>query len=251
MKPAGSALRVSSFADAPDPRLMDDENITHTMHIHTLLRTLAALAVAPALLGADAAGGPSAKPVKTETAVVGGGCFWCLEAVYEKVEGVVDVESGYSGGATVKPDYASVCTGATGHAEVIRITYDPARIKYADLLAIFWDIHDPTTLNRQGADTGSQYRSVIFWADESQRTAAEASLKEAQTRFDNRVVTEIVPLKTYWKAEEYHQDYFRKHPDQPYCAVSIPPKLQKLFKKHADKTAKPTTTTPRPAAPKP
>lgn len=208
------------------------------------LLALCALRLAPALLGAETAGGPANAPGKTETAVLGGGCFWCLEAVYEKVHGVTEVESGYAGGKPETADYKSVCTGATGHAEVIRITYDPARVKYDDLLAIFWDIHDPTTLNRQGADSGTQYRSVIFWSGEAQKRAAEASLKAAQARFDGKIVTEVLPLPAYHRAEEYHQDYFRKHPDQPYCAYSIPPKLQKLFKKHGDKAVKPDAPKP-------
>lgn len=191
-------------------------------------------AAAAALMPAE--GG--AAPAKTETAVIGGGCFWCVEAVYEKVNGVVSVESGYSGGSVDNPDYKSVCGGATGHAEVVRITYDPATVSYADLLSIFRDIHDPTTLNSQGADHGTQYRSVIFYSSEPQRLAAEAWKKEAQTHFTDKVVTEITPLKKFWPAEEYHQDYFKKHPDQPYCAAVIPPKLQKLFKKHADKAVK-------------
>ena len=181
---------------------------------------------------------PAPVPVKTEYAVVGGGCFWCLESVFEKVVGVTDVESGYSGGAIAKPTYKEVCGGDTGHAEVIKITYDPTKITYAQLLEIFRDIHDPTTLNAQGADHGTQYRSAIFYVDEKQKSAALAWKVEAQTHFKSPVVTEISPLKAYWPAEDYHQDFFRKNPDHPYCAYNIPPKLQKLFKKHADKAVK-------------
>ena len=136
------------------------------------------------------------------------------------------------------PDYESVCGGETGHAEVIKITFDPTKITYPQILEIFRDIHDPTTLNAQGADRGTQYRSAIFYVDEKQKAAALAWKVEAQAHFKTPVVTEIAALKAYWPAEEYHQDYFRKHPDQPYCAYTIPPKLQKLFKKHADKAVK-------------
>ena len=199
------------------------------------LRPLLFLSLGAPLFAADAAGGTA---VKTETAVIGGGCFWCLEAVYEKVNGVLDVESGYAGGAMANPDYRSVCSGKTGHAEVIKITYDPAKVRYEDLLAIFWDIHDPTTVDRQGADSGTQYRSIILVANDAQKKLAEAARDAARAKFSDPVVTQIVPLKEYWKAEEYHQDYFRKHPEQPYCAVTPPPKLQKLFKKHADTATK-------------
>ena len=211
-----------------------------------LSRHLAPFLFTAALLPAGLGGtppAPDAKPaekpaVKTEYAVVGGGCFWCLEAVFEKVIGVTDVESGYTGGATAKPSYKEVCTGETGHAEVVKITYDPTKVSYAQLLEIFRDIHDPTTLNAQGADHGTQYRSAIFWVDEKQKATALAWKTEAQAHFKEKVVTEIAPLKAYWPAEDYHQDYFRKHPEQPYCAHTIPPKLQKLFKKHADKAVK-------------
>lgn len=204
-----------------------------------LFRSLAPLIFPCALLPAGAGGGV-APVAKTEVAVLGGGCFWCLEAVFEKVVGVSDVESGYAGGAMKSPDYRSVCTGKTGHAEVVRITFDPAKVSYAQILEIFRDIHDPTTQDAQGADRGTQYRSVIFWADERQRAVAEAWKQEAAKHFPDPVVTQISPLAShpFWRAEEYHQDYFRKHPDQPYCAVTIPPKLQKLFKKHADKAVK-------------
>ncbi len=209
----------------------------------TASRPFASLLLAFSLMPAGLGGAEPAKPAtppKTEVAVIGGGCFWCVEAVFEKVVGVVDVESGYAGGRTKNPDYKSVCSGATGHAEVVKITFDPAKISYAQILEIFRDIHDPTTLNAQGADEGTQYRSVILWADESQRAAAEAWKIEAQKHFTDKVVTELVPLSSnpYWRAEDYHQDYFRKNPNQPYCAVTIPPKLEKLFKKHADKSAK-------------
>ena len=168
---------------------------------------------------------------RIETATLGGGCFWCLEAVYENVKGVEDVVSGYAGGRTENPDYRSVCSGATGHAEVVRITYDPDVVRYEELLDIFWHIHDPTTLNRQGADTGTQYRSIILYHDEAQKKIAEASRAEAQKRFRDPIVTEIVPLKKFWPAEDYHQDYFRKNPYQGYCQAVVAPKVEK-FKSH-------------------
>lgn len=167
---------------------------------------------------------------KTEKAVVGGGCFWCLEAVYENVNGVLDVVSGYSGGRRENPSYEQVCSGATGHAEVVEITFDPAQISYEDILEIFWKIHDPTTLNRQGADVGTQYRSVIFYLNDRQKDIAQKSKKEAQKRFSSPIVTEISPLKKFWPAEEYHQDYFRKNPYHGYCQAVVSPKVEK-FKK--------------------
>ena len=168
---------------------------------------------------------------RLEKATLGGGCFWCLEAVYENVKGVKDVVSGYAGGHTEHPDYRSVCTGTTGHAEVVQITYDPDVVSYEDLLEIFWTIHDPTTLNRQGADVGTQYRSVIFYHDEAQKKIAEQSKAKAQKRFDAPIVTEIVPLTRFWPAEAYHQDYFRKNPHQGYCQAVVAPKVEK-FKHH-------------------
>lgn len=221
---------------------------TLTFAMHPIPRYFAPLIFSIALMPTGLGGAeptkpatsPAPAPAKTETAVIGGGCFWCLEAVYEKVVGVTDVESGYAGGAMKNPDYKSVCGGETGHAEVIKITFDPAKITLAQILEIFRDIHDPTTLNAQGDDHGTQYRSIILYADDKQKAVASAWLKEAQTHFTDKVTTQIASLakNPYWKAEEYHQDYFRKHPDQPYCAVTIPPKLRKLFKKHADKAVK-------------
>jgi peptide-methionine (S)-S-oxide reductase len=164
----------------------------------------------------------------TETAVLGGGCFWCVEAVYERLSGVISVESGYAGGTTENPTYEEVCTGTTGHAEVVRITFDPSVISYDSLLSMFWDAHDPTTLNRQGADAGTQYRSVIFYQTEAQKNAAERSRSQIQKSFAKPVVTAIEPLRRFYKAEEYHQDYFRNHPNAPYCSFVIRPKLDKL-----------------------
>ena len=169
--------------------------------------------------------------MQKEVATLGGGCFWCLEAVFEEVKGVENVVSGYAGGDTQNPDYRSVCTGCTGHAEVVQITYDPSIVSYDDLLEIFWTIHDPTTPDRQGADVGSQYRSIILYHDDEQKRAAWRSKEKAQRRFQDPIVTEIVPLKKFWPAEAYHQNYFRNNPHQGYCQVVVAPKVEK-FKKH-------------------
>ncbi len=165
-----------------------------------------------------------------EKATLGGGCFWCLEAVFENVKGVEDVVSGYAGGHINNPTYEAVCSGTTGHAEVVQITYDPTIISFKDILEIFWKIHDPTTLNRQGADVGTQYRSVIFYHDEKQKEIAEESKAEAQKNFTSPIVTEISPLQTFWKAEDYHQDYFKNNPNQGYCQVVVAPKVEKFQK---------------------
>jgi peptide-methionine (S)-S-oxide reductase len=161
-------------------------------------------------------------------ATFGGGCFWCMEASLESLPGVVAVVSGYAGGTAVNPNYRDVCSGTTGHAEVVRVEFDPAKITYAELLVQFWKIHDPTTLDRQGPDEGTQYRSIILYADAAQRLAAEQSRTVAQAKFRSRIVTEIVPLEKFYEAEAYHQDYFRRNPDQAYCRAVIAPKLHKL-----------------------
>ena len=162
-----------------------------------------------------------------DSAILGGGCFWCLEAAYELLAGVESVESGYAGGSREVPTYEEVCTGRTGHAEVVRVRFDPAKVTYAELLDLFWRIHDPTTPDRQGADVGSQYRSVIFYNDEGQRRIAQASLEAAQRRFASPIVTELEPVPRFWPAEEYHRGYYRKHPDAAYCRAVIAPKLAK------------------------
>jgi len=172
-------------------------------------------------------------PVATATAVFGGGCFWCMEALFETLPGVLSVTSGYAGGHVPHPTYKQVCSGTTGHAEVIQVVYDPARIRYEDLLEAFWEAHDPTTPNRQGNDIGPQYRSIILYADESQRQAAERSKAEAAKRFSRPIVTEIVPLERFYPAEAYHQDYFRKNPTEAYCQAVIRPKLEKFQKRRA------------------
>jgi peptide-methionine (S)-S-oxide reductase len=172
-----------------------------------------------------------------EFATLAGGCFWCIEAVFERLEGVRSVTSGYTGGHKENPTYEEVCSGTTGHAEVAQIEFDPAKISYERLLDVFWEAHDPTTLNRQGADRGTQYRSAIFYQSEAQRLAAEKSRKAAQKNFARPIVTEIVPLKKFYKAENYHQDYFRNNPQAPYCAVVIRPKLDKLQKTLSSKNS--------------
>ncbi len=163
-----------------------------------------------------------------DTATFAGGCFWCIEAVFERLKGVASVAAGYAGGTTENPTYDEVCTGRTGHAEVAQITFDPGQISYDSLLTVFWEAHDPTSLNRQGADVGTQYRSAIFTHSAAQQSSAERSLKEAQKSFDNKIVTEIMPLKKFYPAEHYHQDYYRNHPEAPYCQFVIKPKLHKL-----------------------
>jgi len=168
---------------------------------------------------------------KTEIADFGGGCFWCMEAVFERLPGVVAVTSGFAGGTTENPTYREVCTETTGHAEVTEIEFDPAKISYARLLEVFWQAHDPTTLNRQGADEGTSYRSIILYRDEKQKLTAEKSKLEAQKDFHNPIVTEIVPLKKFYKAEDYHQQYFDNNSNAGYCQVVIAPKLQKLERK--------------------
>ena len=172
---------------------------------------------------------------KEEKALLGGGCFWCLEAVYRRVKGVKSAVSGYAGGEIPDPDYRSVCSGATGHAEVVEITFDPDIVSYDAILEIFWTIHDPTTLNRQGADVGTQYRSVIYYHDAAQKAAAEASIDAAQKAFSDPVVTECLPAPRFYPAEAYHQNYFDLNPRQGYCQAVIAPKVQKFMKTFREK----------------
>jgi len=166
----------------------------------------------------------------TELATFGGGCFWCMEAEYQKVPGVVHITSGFAGGHTENPTYKDVCTGDTGHAEVTQIEFDPQKVSYEKLLKYFWDAHDPTTLNRQGADTGTQYRSIILYSNEAQKAAAEKSKAEAQSRFRDPIVTEIVPLKKFYAAEDYHQNYYNDNRTAGYCLFTIKPKVEKFEK---------------------
>ena len=169
----------------------------------------------------------------TNQATLGGGCFWCTEAVFQLIKGVEKVVPGYAGGTTENPTYEHVCNGDTGHAEVIQITFDPEVISYETILEIFYYVHDPTTLNRQGNDIGTQYRSIILYSDEEQKTVAEHVTRQfAPTLWSDPIVTEIVPLKTFWQAEAYHQNYFQTHPEQAYCQLIINPKLQKFRSKY-------------------
>lgn len=169
-------------------------------------------------------------------ATLGGGCFWCIEAVFQEIKGVEKILSGYTGGtAPGKPTYREVCSGLTGHAEVVQLSFDSNVISYADLLIIFMTSHDPTTLNRQGGDVGTQYRSVIYYHDKEQKASAEEVLKQVASYYEDPIVTELDPLGTFYEAEDHHQDYYRNNSTQGYCSAVITPKLAKLRKMHADK----------------
>ena len=173
---------------------------------------------------------------KIELMTVGGGCFWCTEAIFQAVKGVEKVVSGYSGGkAPGKPTYREICSGLTGHAEVVQVTFDANSISYKDLLTVFMTSHDPTTLNRQGGDVGTQYRSVIYYHNDTQKEIAETVIENLSKYFDNLIVTEISPLKIFYEAEDYHQDYYENNKSQGYCSFVITPKLTKLRQMHADK----------------
>ncbi|HJW55377.1 MAG TPA: peptide-methionine (S)-S-oxide reductase MsrA [Burkholderiaceae bacterium] len=171
----------------------------------------------------------------TETATLGGGCFWCLEAVYQELKGVQHVESGYTGGHVPNPTYEQVCEGSTGHAEVVRVSFNPEAVSYRELLEIFFTIHDPTTPNRQGNDVGTQYRSVIFYHTPAQQETARQVIAAMANVWDAPIVTELSPAEEYYKAEDYHQNYFRQHPLQGYCAFVVAPKVAKFRKVFADK----------------
>lgn len=173
---------------------------------------------------------------KTDTAIFGAGCFWCVEAIFQRLKGVESIESGYTGGTVENPTYKQVCTGETGHAEVTKIMFNPDVISFNELLEVFWTTHDPTTLNQQGADIGTQYRSAVFYLNEEQKMQSEKSKSEIATQiWDGTIVTEITPLKKYYKAEDYHQNYFNQNSDQSYCRFVINPKLEKFRKKFKDK----------------
>lgn len=176
----------------------------------------------------------------TDVATFGAGCFWCVEAIFQNLNGVKSVVSGYSGGTIKNPAYKEVCTGRTGHAEVVQVTYDPSKISYDELLEVFWQTHDPTTLNRQGADMGTQYRSVVFYHNDKQKELAEGYKKKLNESgaFDKPVVTEISPFTAFYKAEDAHQDYYNQNQDQPYCTFVIQPKLEKFKKVFKDKLKK-------------
>jgi len=174
---------------------------------------------------------------RTEAATLGGGCFWCLEAVYDELRGVEKVESGYSGGHVPNPTYRQVCSETTGHAEVVRVTFDLEVVSFREVLEVFFSIHDPTTLNRQGADVGESYRSAIFYHDEDQKRAAEEIISELEAKgiWDDPIVTEVTPFEEFYVAEDYHQEYFRNNAYQPYCQVIIAPKVAKFRKQHLDR----------------
>jgi peptide-methionine (S)-S-oxide reductase len=170
----------------------------------------------------------SSESPDSSSLVLGGGCFWCIEALYETIDGVTGAVSGYAGGEMKNPTYQAICSGQTGHAEVVRIDFDPAKTSLEELLEFFWEAHDPTTLNRQGADVGPQYRSIILFDSPEQEAAAKASLEKAKAKFSAPIVTEIKPLDIFYKAEISHQDYFRNNPNAPYCRYVIAPKMKKL-----------------------
>ena len=175
--------------------------------------------------------------MNSERATLGGGCFWCLEAVYDRLQGVTDVVSGYAGGPRANPTYEQVCSGATGHAEVVQVTFDPEVTSFREILEVFFAIHDPTTLNRQGADVGTQYRSVIFYHSDEQKRVAEDVMRELseQKLWDDAIVTELAPAPEFYPAEEYHQQYFERNPNQGYCQVVVAPKVAKFRSKFSAK----------------
>ncbi len=178
--------------------------------------------------------------MKTETATFGAGCFWCTEALFERIDGVISVEPGYTGGNTTNPTYEEICSGTTGHAEVAQIVYNPEKVTYQDLLEVFWKIHDPTTLNRQGADVGTQYRSVIFYHDDLQKQLAQQYLDvlSESNIWNNPIVTQIEPLGTYYPAENYHKDYYERNPNNQYCTFVIAPKIKKFEEIFSDRLKK-------------
>jgi peptide-methionine (S)-S-oxide reductase len=180
---------------------------------------------------------PSMNTAKTETATLAGGCFWCTEAIFQSLIGVSSVKPGYTGGARPNPTYEQVSSGASGHAEAVELIFDPTQITYHDLLEIFFHLHDPTTLNRQGADSGTQYRSAIFYHSPEQKKIAEDTIREitAAKLWPDKIVTEVTPASTFYVAEDYHQNYFRSHQGQPYCSIVIAPKIQKLYREFGSK----------------
>jgi peptide-methionine (S)-S-oxide reductase len=177
---------------------------------------------------------------RRQVATLAGGCFWCIEAIFNEIEGVESAISGYAGGSVPNPSYLQVSSGTTGHAEAVQVAFDPQKITYRELLEIFFTIHDPTTLNRQGSDVGTQYRSAIFYQDEEQRAIAGQVMREIEAAgiWDAPLVTELAPLEAFYPAEDYHQEYFRRNPNQPYCSVVIAPKVVKFRKKYADRLKK-------------
>jgi peptide-methionine (S)-S-oxide reductase len=179
----------------------------------------------------------------TEIATLGAGCFWCVEAIFQNLKGVTRVQSGYSGGKVINPSYKEVCMGTTGHAEVVQVTFDPSVISFAEILEVFFETHNPTTLNRQGADVGTQYRSAIFYQNEEQKRIAELAIEVANQsgNWDDPVITEVSPFTNFYVAEDYHQDYFELNGEQPYCQMVIVPKIEKFRKKFHEKLKEPAT----------
>lgn len=200
-----------------------------------MLRMVAVIAVA--MVGTNAMSQIASNAQTKETITLGGGCFWCTEAVFEQLKGVEKVESGYSGGTVPNPTYEQVCSGDTGHAEVSQITFDPKVISLKEILEVFFTVHDPTTLNQQGNDVGTQYRSAIFYRNAEQKTVAKQVIKEIETAkiWNGRIVTELEPFKEFYRAEDYHQEYFRLHGQQPYCRVVIAPKVARFRERFRDK----------------
>jgi peptide-methionine (S)-S-oxide reductase len=201
---------------------------------------LAAMAVILCIGWSASAAEPNpagSKGMEREVITLGGGCFWCMEAVFQQLKGVVSIESGFSGGSVENPTYKQVCTGQTGHAEVVQVTFDPKVVSLHDVLSVFFALHDPTTVNRQGADVGSQYRSVVFYRTPEQRDAVQAVVREleANKTYSSPIVTQLEPFKVFYKAEAYHQDYYEQNPNQPYCMLVISPKLSKFHKLFKDK----------------
>ena len=194
----------------------------------SILLTL--LPVGALSLGLMTSSGQSMNTNQTELATFGGGCFWCTEAEFQKLPGIKSLTNGFSGGRTENPTYEQVCSGTTGHAEVIQIEYDPTKVSYERLLQVFWIAHDPTTLNRQGADEGTQYRSIILYRNEAEKLAVEKSKADAQKNFSSPIVTEFASFKKFYPADDHHQNYFNTNPNQPYCQVIIKPKLEKFEK---------------------
>ncbi|MEW6735087.1 MAG: peptide-methionine (S)-S-oxide reductase MsrA [Acidobacteriota bacterium] len=183
---------------------------------------------------------PKEIPAGKQVATLGGGCFWCIEAVFEELNGVESVESGYSGGSVENPSYQQVCNGNTGHAEVVQIIFDPQIVSYKEILGVFFTVHDPTTLNRQGADVGTQYRSAIFYHNDEQKSIAAEVIKEIEGEqiWDGRIVTELSPFNTFYRAEDYHQEYYKYNENQPYCRMVITPKVRKFREHFRDKLKK-------------
>jgi peptide-methionine (S)-S-oxide reductase len=221
---------------------MPGQRVTHLLEDRMRFRVLRNMLVAGMIFASgtcqDRAAEPQRSPsMEREVITLGGGCFWCMEAVFQQLRGVVSVESGFSGGTVENPTYKQVCTGQTGHAEVVQVTFDPKVVALHDVLEVFFALHDPTTLNRQGADVGSQYRSVVFYRSPEQRDEVQAVVRELEAKkaYSSPVVTQLEPFKAFYKAEAYHQDYYEQNSNQPYCMLVISPKLAKFHKLFKDK----------------